>query len=263
MAERVADYPRPPALVAVVSILSSAVPTVVRSPHARSMAPPFSSTASSSAPTWTRASSTRPVTPSTASPKVATSSAVAWSSAPSDSSAPCAAHAVCWMPAAMEVQPWHGAVMAPTQAKEDAPSAAPEAELELEWVHGYSGQVRRSNVAFSAHGAVVGAMNHHAAPDVQRHGAAALRNLSATGANRGPIVAVGGVKVEPYGVKQKVFLSLGAALLPMPPTAALVGASAAATENVREVHQLLFPDGGAVLVVEHQRHLNLRHAPLH
>ena len=57
--------------------------------------------------------------------------------------------------AAMEVQPWHGAVMAPTQAKEDAPSAAPEAELELEWVHGYSGQGRRSNVAFSAHGAVV------------------------------------------------------------------------------------------------------------
>ena len=45
--------------------------------------------------------------------------------------------------------------MAPTQAKEDAPSAAPEAELELEWVHGYSGQGRRSNVAFSAHGAVV------------------------------------------------------------------------------------------------------------
>jgi WD40 repeat protein len=56
--------------------------------------------------------------------------------------------------AAVRYRQFHGAAWPPSQPPESS-TAAPRADLELAWVHGYSGSDRRNNVKFTASGEIV------------------------------------------------------------------------------------------------------------
>jgi hypothetical protein len=54
----------------------------------------------------------------------------------------------------MATKPWKGAIVAPTNAPRNDPSAPAEG-LAIEWIHGYRGFDARSNLVYNATGQMV------------------------------------------------------------------------------------------------------------
>eukprot|EP01029_Cantina_marsupialis_P014635 TRINITY_DN32098_c0_g1_i4.p1 TRINITY_DN32098_c0_g1~~TRINITY_DN32098_c0_g1_i4.p1 ORF type:complete len:1031 (+),score=348.41 TRINITY_DN32098_c0_g1_i4:513-3605(+) len=55
----------------------------------------------------------------------------------------------------MAVKPWLGAIVAPSDYKAGPPQDAPDAEMELEWVHGYRSWDARNNAHYTCSGSII------------------------------------------------------------------------------------------------------------